>query len=121
MELNILSPSFTVCKLPEGSPIGVSEGFFFVGRTNEELSLVCETQFVPEHTLAREDGWRGFCVQGTLDFSLVGILAEISGLLAREGISIFAVSTYNTDYVFTKTDAFEQAITTLKQAGYKIL
>lgn len=120
MELCILDPTFTVCKLPLDSPVGVSEGFFFVGRTDEELSLVCETQFVPKNALVRDDGWRGFRVQGTLDFSLIGILAEISGLLAREGISIFAVSTYNTDYVLTKTETFEKAIAALSRVGYGI-
>jgi hypothetical protein len=95
MELDILNKAFTICKLPEDSPGKPRDGFFFLSRTDDELSLVCETSFVPERTLARDDGWRGFRIRGVLDFSLIGILADISGRLAREGISIFAVSTYN--------------------------
>ena len=121
MNLTMLPQAFTVCQVPDTSEIDLSREFVFFSRTDEELSLVCETEHVPQHTLAREDGWRGFRVCGVLDFSLVGILAQISGILAEQGISIFAVSTYNTDYIFTKTDVFDRAIETLAKAGYAIL
>ena len=120
MELDILDKTFTICKLPEDSPGEPRDGFFFLSRTDDELSLVCETGFAPERTLARDDGWRGFRIRGVLDFSLIGILADISGRLAREGISIFAVSTYNTDYLFTKADVFDRAVAILRQAGYAV-
>ena len=121
MNLMKLPQAFTVCQIPNTSEIDLSKGVVFFSRTDEELSLVCETEYVPQHTLAREDGWRGFRVCGVLDFSLVGILAQISGILAEQGISIFAVSTYNTDYIFTKVDVFDRAIETLADAGYAIL
>lgn len=121
MNLMILPQAFTVCQIPDTSEIDLSREFVFFSRTDEELSLVCETAYVPQHMLAREDGWRGFRVCGVLDFSLVGILAQISGILAEQGISIFAVSTYNTDYIFTKADVFDRAIETLAKAGYAIL
>jgi hypothetical protein len=117
----LLPQDYTVCQVPDISEIDLSREFVFFSRTDEELSLVCETAYVPQHTLAREDGWRGFRVCGVLDFSLVGILAQISGILAEQGISIFAVSTYNTDYIFTKADVFDRAIETLANAGYAIL
>lgn len=120
MNLMILPQAFTVCQIPATSEIDLSREFVFFSRTDEELSLVCETEYVPQHTLAREDGWRGFRVCGVLDFSLVGILAQISGILAGQGISIFAVSTYNTDYIFTKVDVFDRAIETLAGAGYVV-
>ncbi len=121
MNLTLLPQAFSVCQIPDTSEIDLSREFVFFSRTDEELSLVCETAYVPQHTLAREDGWRGFRVCGVLDFSLVGILAQISGILAEQGISIFAVSTYNTDYIFTKADVFDRAIETLVGAGYAIL
>jgi len=121
MNLMLLPQAFTVCQIPDTSEIDFSREFVFFSRTDEELSLVCETAYVPQHTLAREDGWCGFRVCGVLDFSLVGILAQISGTLAEQGISIFAVSTYNTDYIFTKADVFDRAIETLAGAGYAIL
>ena len=118
MNLKILPQVFTVCQLPDVSGVDFSREFVYFSRTDEELSLVCETSFTPANTLAREDGWRGFRVCGVLDFSLVGILASISGILAAQGISIFAVSTYNTDYIFTKADVFDRAIAALSSAGY---
>lgn len=121
MNLKILPQTFTVCQLPDVSGVDFSKEFLFFSKTDEELSLVCETSAVPAITLVREDGWRGFRVGGVLDFSLVGILAEISGILAAQKISIFAVSTYNTDYIFTKTDVFDRAIHVLSAAGYAIL
>ena len=121
MNLKILPQAFTVCQLPDMSGVDFSKEFLFFSKTDEELSLVCETSAVPAITLVREDGWRGFRVGGVLDFSLVGILAEISGILATQKISIFAVSTYNTDYIFTKTDVFDRAIHVLSAAGYAIL
>ena len=121
MNLKILPQTFTVCQLPDVSGVDFSKEFLFFSKTDEELSLVCETCAVPAIALAREDGWRGFRVGGVLDFSLVGILAEISGILAAQKISIFAVSTYNTDYIFTKTDVFDRAIHVLSAAGYAIL
>lgn len=121
MNLKILPQAFTVCQLPDMSGVDFSKEFLFFSKTDEELSLVCETSAVPAITLVREDGWRGFRVGGVLDFSLVGILAEISGILAAQKISIFAVSTYNTDYIFTKTDVFDRAIHVLSAAGYAIL
>ena len=121
MNLKILPQTFTVCQLPDVSGVDFSKEFLFFSKTDEELSLVCETSAVPAITLVREDGWRGFRVGGVLDFSLVGILAEISGILAAQKISIFAVSTCNTDYIFTKTDVFDRAIHVLSAAGYAIL
>lgn len=120
MELNLLEQSFSVCKLPDAAGIVWGQPFCFVGKTDEELSLVCETCHVPENTTAREDGWRGFRMQGVLDFSLVGVLASVSSLLAQDGISIFAVSTYNTDYIFTKEENFNRAVALLTQAGYSV-
>ena len=118
MDLFVLPQAFTVCQLPDVSGVDFSREFVFFSRTDEELSLVCETSCVPANTLAREDGWRGFRVSGVLDFSLIGILAQISGILAAQSISIFAVSTYNTDYIFTKADVFDRAIAALSSAGY---
>lgn len=118
MNLQVLPQAFTVCQVSDISDIDFSREFVFFSRTDEELSLVCETDFVPATNLTREDGWRGFRVSGVLEFSLVGILAKISSILAEQGISIFAVSTYNTDYIFTKADVFDRAIAALSSAGY---
>lgn len=121
MKLKVLSESFTVCKLRNAGEIDLTREFCFVGKTDEELSLVCPTEEVPKHTLAREDGWRGFRIEGVLDFSLIGILAKISGILAEAKIGIFVFSTYNTDYIFTKENQFQQALDALGTVGYQIV
>lgn len=121
MELKPLQQAFTVCKIRDLAGVDLSRPFVFLARTDEELSLVCETTFVPADTLAREDGWRAFRVQGVLDFSMVGVLSKISSLLADASISIFAGSTYNTDYIFTKSLVFDHALALLADAGYRVV
>ena len=110
----------TVCKVEDYSQIDLSEPFCFTGATDEELSLVCPTDIVPENTTDRDDGWRAFRIVGTLDFGLIGILARISKILASSEIGIVAISTYNTDYILTKEDNYEKALNVLKSSGYAI-
>ena len=68
-----------------------------------------------------EDGWRAFRIQGVLDFSLIGILADISRILAENKIGIFAISTFNTDYILTKEENYQKALDVLSRAGYTIV
>ena len=120
MKLKILPSNLTVCKTQSISDIDLSSDFFFIGMTDEELSLVCRTEDVPEKTVERDDGWRGFRIEGVLDFSLVGILSKLSTILAENGIGIFAVSTYNTDYILVKAGNFERAMAVMAAAGYEV-
>ena len=121
MKIQVIPFSFSVCQVSDYSQVDLEHEFCFPGRTDEERSLVCPTELVPRNTTAREDGWRAFRLQGVLDFSLIGILAQIAELLAREGIAIFALSTYNTDYILIKEARFSDALDTLARAGYEIL
>ena len=121
MELKKLEHRLSVCKVTDLSDIDLAADFYFIGKTDEELSLVCRTEDAPEKTIQREDGWRGFRIQGVLDFSLIGILSKISGILAENKIGIFAVSTYNTDYILVKEDNYERALNVLAAAGYKVV
>ena len=120
MELKTLPYRFTVCKLMSADAMPADIGFCFTAKTDEEISLVCKTEDVPENTLVRDDGWKGFRIEGILDFSLVGILSKISSILAENRIGIFAVSTYNTDYIFVKEENFSKAINALKDSGYNV-
>ena len=120
MKLNVLPWDLTVCKTASAEGIDLSAGFYFIGKTDEEVSLVCRTEDTPADTVAREDGWRGFRVAGVLDFSLTGILAKLSAVLAEQGIGIFAVSTYNTDYILVKKDNLGRALAALAAAGYEV-
>lgn len=104
----------TVCKVASVEQVNTASDFFFLERTDEELSLVCKTEETPAAALEREDGWKAFRIEGVLDFSLIGILSRVSGVLADEGIGIFAVSTYNTDYILVKEENFERALEALE-------
>ena len=120
MVIKPLEPELSVCKLADVSQLDLSQDFYFVGKTDEEISLVCETSRVPMHTTARDDGWKAFRIQGVLDFSLIGILSKITTLLAENGVGIFAVSTYNTDYILTRANQYEKALAALRRAGYTV-
>ena len=120
MKLKKLVFDITVCKLEDVSAVDLSREFFFLGKTDEEISLVCKTEDAPSNTIERDDGWRGFRIEGVLDFSLIGILSKISSILAENKIGIFAISTYNTDYILVKKENFDLAMTVLAEAGYEI-
>ena len=120
MKLKPLQETLSVCKLTSLEGFDLCSPFYFLGRTDEELSLVCRIEDVPEHTLERDDGWRAFRIQGILDFSLIGILARLTGLLAEHKIGIFAVSTFNTDYILVKAENFDRALDILSREGYEI-
>lgn len=121
MEIERIHHRFSVCKVKNYSLVDFRSEYCFIGKTDQENSLVCLTEHVPENVIAREDGWRAFRVCGILDFSLIGILAKLAALLAEHKISIFAVSTYNTDYILVKEERYEQALKILSDAGYQII
>ena len=121
MEIKRIEYDFSVCKVADYSCVNLDAEYCFVGKTDEEKSLVCITEDVPSNVIERDDGWKAFRIQGVLDFSLIGILSKISGILAENSIGIFAISTFNTDYVLTKKGNYKKALDILKDAGYKII
>ena len=117
IELAVSELRLSVCKFDE-IPAGLADGAFFaITRTADELSVVCETDRVVDGAIAREDGWRMLKVAGPLDFGLVGILARISSALADAGVPLFAISTYDTDYVLVKEGDLRCAMSALRDAG----
>lgn len=120
MELKIINQDFSICKVEDLSQIDYSDKFCFISKTDEELSLVCSTNSVPENAIECDNGWKAFRIQGVLDFSLIGILSRISTLLAENRIGILAMSTYNTDYILTKEENFDKSIKILERDGYVI-
>lgn len=121
MELKGMAYELTVCKVADVSDIDMTTEFYFIGKTDEEISLVCKTEDTPSNTIDRDDGWRGFRIQGILDFSLIGILSKLSGILAQHKIGIFAVSTYNTDYILVKEENYDKALDVLSSEGYTVV
>lgn len=123
LKLQVLPGLFAVCRLSPDSPVPRwADGGSFVSltRSAEELSIVCPQAQVPAGMLS-EGSWRCFKVQGPLAFGLTGVLASIVQPLAEAGISLFAVSTYDTDYVLVKEEKLEESVRALSLAGHKIL
>ena len=121
MKLEIIEYALTVCKVVSELDVDLNKELYFIGKTDEEYSLVCITDDAPADTGERDDGWRGFRIQGILDFSMIGILAGISGVLAENKIGIFVISTFNTDYILVKEENFDRALEVLASAGYEIV
>jgi len=121
--LQLHSTVFTIHSLDVDSPIPsdlFKQNIFFISKTYDELSIVCPSSFNID-SLDAEHNWLALEVVGPLGFSLTGIMANISGVLARASISIFALSTYDTDYVLVKKQRINDAIKTLKKDGYTVL
>ena len=121
MEIKKLNQDFSVCKVMDYSLVNLNAEYSFIGKTDEEKSLVCVTSDVPLNVIQRDDGWKGFRIQGILDFSLIGILSKIAEILAKNSISIFVISTYNTDYVLIKKENYQKALDILEHSGYEIV
>ena len=121
LTLNVLPQDFAIVQLPsnEDVPDWLTGDFYSITQTSEELSIVCEQSIVPGN-IKKDTNWKALKIQGQLDFSLVGILENLSSTLAQGGVSIFTISTYNTDYVFVKNKDLEKAITLLKAAGHTV-
>jgi hypothetical protein len=122
LTLKVLPPTLAVCRLSPDSaiPDWASAGTFYsVNRTVDELSIVCEQSLVPSNTKS-EKNWRALKVEGTLDFALTGILASIANPLAAAKISIFAISTFDTDYVLIRASDLERACSALKEAAFSV-
>lgn len=120
MKLELLEPDFSVCKVASFDGVDPAAPFVFTASTDAEKSLVCPTSLAPAAALAREDGWRAVRVGGTLDFALTGILARLSSALAAEGIALFAVSTFDTDYLLVKAENLGRALEALSGAGFGV-
>lgn len=121
MQLKKIDAQFSVCKVADFSKVNLDSKYCFIGKTDEENSLVCTTNHVPSNTTERDDGWKAFRIQGVLDFSLIGILAKLSTLLAENEIGIFAISTYNTDYILVKEANYCRTLDILADANYLII
>lgn len=121
MDIKKIIGDFSICKVVDFSLVNFDSEFCFIARTDEENSLVCLANDVPQNVIECDNGWNAFRIQGILDFSLIGILSKISAILSENGIGIFAISTYNTDYILTKKENYTNAITALSEAGYRII
>jgi len=120
MKLQIIKGEYSICKLASMEQIDFSAELIFIAKTPDEISIVCESTHIPQNAIAVESGWKALKVSGVLDFGLIGIVAKISNILANAGISIFVVSTYNTDYILMKAASFDKGLEALVGEGYSV-
>lgn len=120
-KIKTLEKTFAICKVSDLSGTDFRGNHVFVAKTTEELSVVSEEENIPQNATEKSLGWRGFVIVGQLDFSLVGILSGITAVLAENGIPVFAVSTFDTDYFFVKAENSAKTVTALKKAGYSFV
>lgn len=121
MKIESIAGNFSVCIVFDYDNIDLLDKYTFIGKTDEENSLVCLSETVPANVIERDDGLKGMRIQGELDFSLIGILAQIATALAKNKISIFVVSTFNTDYIFVKEADFTKALLVQASEGYELI
>jgi uncharacterized protein len=122
LTLELVAGSFAVCRLGASAPLPAWAGegpFVSITRTDAELSVVCPQERVPAGVQA-EPGWRCLRVAGPLGFGMTGILASLSGPLASSGVSIFVVSTYETDYLMVQERDLDRAVDALTRAGHRV-
>ena len=123
LTLKLLKDKYSVLRLNKNDEIPkwiFNEEFFSITRTEDELSIVCLQDKVKEY-IKCERNWRILKIEGPLDFSLIGILSKISTLMANNNISIFAISTYDTDYILIKEETIDRAIEILENSNYNII
>ncbi len=119
MKISILKDCFSVLqyeKLPQNLA-----GTYFSAVTDDEASVLCKSDLAPENYINKEDGFRGLKIEGTLDFSLIGVISRITSILADNDISVFVVSTFNTDYIFVKEENLTVSCQLLFDSGYDII
>jgi len=121
LTLQILPDEFAIWQLPPNAPLPQPDdsSLWSATRTPEELSVVSITEHAPSD-VQKEDGWRCIGVKGPLAFELTGILASLSVPLAGAGVSIFVISSFNTDYLLVKANQLELACRTLRHAGHTV-
>ncbi|MDO4542270.1 MAG: ACT domain-containing protein [Bacillota bacterium] len=114
MEIKLLPHMFTVCKIEDVDLADLSDDFTFLSKTDDEISLVAKEENVAGHCLAREDGWRGLRIAGTMDFTMIGVISRLTSVLAAEDIPVFVISTFDTDYIFIKDEDLSKALYVLE-------
>ncbi len=124
MELRTLPETLAVARLAADAPVPEwvsSNDLLAVVRTRNELSIVCRDDAVPANVTEVQRGFRAFVVTGTLDFALIGIIADLAKPLADAGIPIFGISTYDTDHILVRAGRFDEAKAALAAAGHTLL
>lgn len=122
MTLRQIAGTYSVARYSPEAPLGsiFTREFCCITRTKSEVTVVCETEYLPAGMQKKEDGWVCLQIEGLLDFNLTGILNQITGPLAAAEVSLFAVSTYDTDYVLVKKTFLTAAVRAMEENGITV-
>ncbi len=120
MKLKKLERHLSICKLESVADVDLSKDFYFLGKTRRDITLVCNTSEAPATYIEKDDGWKAFVIDEVMGLTEVGIMSAISGVLAKNGIGMFAASSYTSDYILVKEQNYEKAMFALAQDGYEI-
>ena len=124
LKLILMKDRLAICRLESAETIpewaSSDRGFYSLTRTAGELSIVCAENAVPAGVKS-ERGWRIFEIEGPFDFAATGILVSVAAPLAEAGVPIFAISTFDTDYVLVKQEHAENAVRALEAAGHRVM
>jgi uncharacterized protein len=124
--IDVRPAEYTVLRLAPDTPVPAelltAPGFVSVIRTDQELSVVCQSTRadILEHVQRREPRWRLLTVRGPFEFSLTGIMATLAGTLAAAGVALFALSSFDTDHVLVKANDLDRAATAFREAGHEV-
>ncbi len=121
MDIKLINHEFVICKVETLDEINVHDEYCFISKTDEEISLICTLRYTPSRLIDIQRGYRGIRIEGILDFNAVGIIARLTGLLALNEISVIAVGTFNTDYIFIKNAKLGKALDILRANNYNII
>ena len=122
LKLSLLKDKYGICSLPATAPIpdwALNEAMLSITRTKDELTIVCRHDLIPPQCMS-DLNWRCFRIDGTFDLYQTGVISSISSTLAEAGISIYVISTYDTDYFLVQEDKLEQTISVLSNSGHSI-
>jgi len=122
-EIKILPDSYTILRFdPESSipDFALNSPFYSVTKTGDELSVVCREQELVKGNYRSSTCWKILELEGPLDFSIVGLISDLTGVLKKSGVATFVISSYDTDFILIKKNMLERATEGLKAAGYKV-
>ena len=125
LAIDVRPGEYAVVRLPADAAVPAEllepgEGFVSVTRTPEELSVICPAGREPAGSTAAEDGWRLLSVRGPLEFTLTGIIAALASELAAAGVTLFSMSTFDTDHILVRAGDLDDAVTALRDSGHEV-
>lgn len=121
MDLKLIEHDFIICEIQNLDEVNIHDEFCFLSKTDNEYSLICTTRFQPNKVLNIQSGFKCLRIENKLEINTTGIIAKLSSLLALYDISLIAISTFNTVYLFVKSTKLNRSIEIFSANNYNVL